>query len=473
VTGAAAPDAGATPTRRTILHVDMDAFFVSVELRRHPELVGQPVVVGGMGPRGVVAAASYEARRFGVYSAMPGSVARRKCPHAVFLAGDHELYSAVSREVREILDEATPYVEPLALDEAFLDVTGALRLLGDGVEIGHHIRARVQSQLDLSCSVGVAPNKFLAKLASVAAKPKATPEGVRAGFGVFEVRHGGELEFLHPLPVQRLWGVGPATLEKLQRFGVRTVGDLSRLGEQTLVHALGKASGRHLFALSRAIDERPVETDRTMKSIGHEETFARDLYGRSELRTELVRLSDAVASRLRAGGLGARTMTLKVRFAGFATITRSVTLPGPVATAAAILDAVGPLLTAIDPTPGVRLIGVHASNLDAFASGTSASGQAAEQLSLDDMFSTTAAASPHTPTRSTATANDWVDASTAIDAIRERFGSTAIGPASTVSKQGMRLVKRGAQQWGPDHDPESGLGDTADGRADGTSHRTP
>ena len=419
---------------RTILHVDMDAFYVSVELRRRPELRGQPVVVGGTGPRGVVAAASYEARRYGVFSAMPGSVARRLCPQAVFLPGDHELYSEVSREVHEILHEATPLVEPLALDEAFLDVTGALRLLGDGVAIGWHIRNRVMAELELSCSVGVAPNKFLAKLASVAAKPKPTPAGVLPGAGVFEVIRGREIEFLHPLAVEKLWGVGPATLERLQRLGVTTVGDLNRLGEATLVSALGKASGRHLWALSCAADDRPVEIDRAMKSIGHEETFASDLHETTELRTELVRLSDGVASRLRAAGTGARTLTLKVRFAGFTTITRSATLPAPVATSAAIVAAVGPLLDRIDPTAGVRLVGVHASNF----------GEPVEQLRLDDLL-----AAPAAPT-----ANDWAEASAAIDAIRDRFGSTAIGPASAVSKRGIRLVRRGAQQWGPDHDRE-------------------
>jgi len=441
-------ESAAAVAPRTILHVDMDAFYVSVELRRHPELHGKPVVVGGNGPRGVVAAASYEARRYGVHSAMPGSVARRLCPQAVFLSGDHELYASVSRDVREILDEATPWIEPLALDEAFLDVTGALRLLGDGVAIARNIRERVQTALDLSCSVGVAPNKFLAKLASVAAKPKASPDGIRPGVGVFEVRRGHELEFLHPLPVQRLWGVGPATLEKLQRFGVANVGDLFRLGEQTLVAALGKASGRHLFALSQAIDDRPVETDRMMKSIGHEETFARDLHELAELRTELVRLSDAVASRLRHHGVGARTMSLKVRFAGFTTITRSVTLPSPVATAAAILGAVGPLLANIDPTPGVRLLGVHSSNF----------GEPAEQLRLDEMFTTTAvgtsALAPVAAGEGDVPPADWVDASVAIDAIRERFGDLAIGPASAVSRRGLRLVRKGAQQWGPDHDRE-------------------
>jgi DNA polymerase-4 len=410
----------------------MDAFFVSVELRRRPELKGKPVVVGGTGPRGVVAAASYEARRYGIHSAMPGSVARRLCPAAVFLPGDHDLYSKVSRDVNEIFHEATPIVEPLSLDEAFLDVTGALRLLGDGVTIGRRLRERVASQLELSCSVGVAPNKFLAKLASVAAKPKASPAGIEPGLGVFEVRVGRELEFLHPLPVQALWGVGPATLERLNRLGVKTVRDLNDLGEATLVSALGKASGRHLYALSCANDDRPVEPDRAMKSIGHEETFARDLHELGELHTELVRLSDGVASRLRSAGIGARTMTMKVRFAGFTTITRSTTLPSPITTSAAIVQAVAPLLASIDPGPGVRLLGVHASNF----------GAPAEQLSFDELQAVAPAPA----------AADWVDASAAIDAIRQRFGDAAIGPASTVSPRGLRLVRRGAQQWGPDHD---------------------
>ena len=437
-TGGRRDAAAARAGLRTILHVDMDAFFVSVELRRRPELRGLPVVVGGTGPRGVVAAASYEARRYGVYSAMPGAIARRLCPNAVFLPGDHELYSAVSREVHEIFHEATPVVEPLALDEAFLDVTGSLRLLGEGVIIGRHLRERVLSELELSCSVGVAPNKFLAKLASVAAKPRASTSGVEPGPGVFEVLRGQELAFLHPLAVQRLWGVGPATLERLQRLGVSTVGDLADLGEDTLVRSLGKAAGRHLYALSMALDDRPVEPERAMKSIGHEETFAHDLHEHDALRTELVRLSDAVAARLRAAGTGARTVTLKVRFAGFVTITRSATLASPVATAAAILEAAGPLLARIDSTQGVRLLGVHTSNF----------GEPVEQLRLDDLF---AAAAP-TGQQVGTPAADWTDASAAVDAIRDRFGTTAIGPASTVTRRGLRLVRRGAQQWGPDHD---------------------
>ena len=259
---------------RQILHVDMDAFFVSVELRRRPELVGQPVVVGGTGRRGVVAAASYEARRFGVYSAMPSAVARRRCPHAVFLPGDHALYGEVSAQVREIFDRYTPVVEPLSLDEAFLDVTGSIRLFGPGIAIAQMIRRDVTDELSLGCSVGVAPNKFLAKLASVEAKPHATPAGIDAGAGVVVVAAGQEREFLDPLPVERLWGVGPVTLERLHRIGVRRVADFALVGESALVGALGAGQAQHLVALSVGVDDRPVEPEREAKSISHEETYS-------------------------------------------------------------------------------------------------------------------------------------------------------------------------------------------------------
>ena len=409
----------------------MDAFYVSVELRRRPELRGQPVVVGGTGNRGVVAAASYEARRYGVHSALPSAVARRRCPHAVFLPGDHDLYAAVSRQVHEIFGRYTPFVEPLALDEAFLDVSGATRLFGEGVEIACRIRADVADELDLTCSVGVAPNKFLAKLASVEAKPRARPDRIEPGRGVVEVRPGEELAFLHPLPVTRLWGVGPKTLEKLDRLGVRTIGDLAALDERIVVGALGTASGTHLLALSHAVDDRPVEVDRDPKSIGHEETYPHDLHDRSDLERELVRLADAVASRLRKHGLPARTLTLKVRFAGFRTVTRAVTLDGGVDTGPELVDALKPLLGALDVSPGVRLLGVSAGNF----------GERSQQLGLFD--EPTAAASP---TRSAA----------AIDEIRDRFGSAAIGPASSITVRGLRVVRPGAQQWGPDQVPERG-----------------
>jgi DNA polymerase-4 len=389
-------------------------------------LAGKPVVVGGTGPRGVVAAASYEARRFGVHSALPSAVARRRCPHAIFLPGDHALYGHVSGQVHEVFHRYTPLVEGLALDEAFLDVTGATRLFGEGVEIAQRIRDDIRDELDLSCSVGVAPNKFLAKLASVEAKPKAMPDKILPGRGVVEVAPGHELAFLHPLPVKRLWGVGPVTLERLERLGVRTVRDLAAMDERIVVNALGRAQGLHLLALAGAVDDRPVETDREAKSIGHEETYPADIVELDALERELVRLADAVGSRLRHHGVGGRTITLKVRYAGFRTITRSVTLDAPVDTGPEIVAAVRPVLRALDLGPGIRLLGVSAGNL----------GEPNRQLSL--------LADVETSSR----------AAGAIDEIRAKFGSAAIGPASSVGPRGVRVVRKGAQQWGPDQQPD-------------------
>jgi len=403
----------------------MDAFFVSVELRRRPELVGQPVVVGGTGRRGVVAAASYEARRFGVRSAMPSVVAKRRCAHAVFLPGDHALYSEVSGQVRAILDRYTPLVEPLSLDEAFLDVTGSIGLFGSAPEIARRIRSEVADELHLTCSVGVAPNKFLAKLASVEAKPIASPGGVAPGPGVVVVDRDAVDGFLGPLPVERLWGVGPATLDKLHRIGVRRVADLVTVDERVLATSLGAAQARHLSALARGIDDRPVEPEREAKSIGHEETFETDKHEVAELRRELVRLADAVAQRLRRADVGARTLTLKLRFdSGFQTITRSVTSGEPVDLAPEIVTMLAPLLDSIDPSPGVRLLGVSGSNLTPMV----------RQLTLES-------ASDATP--------DWSAATGALDEIRERFGSAAIGPASALESGRLRVVRPGEQQWGP------------------------
>ncbi len=413
---------------RAVLHVDMDAFYVSVELRRRPELRGRPVVVGGEGARGVVAAASYEARRFGVFSAMPSTRARRLCPDAVFLPGDHELYASVSREVHEIFSSVTPIVEPLALDEAFLDVTGSIRLLGAVETIATTIRERVRVELALQCSVGGAVNKLLAKLASKAAKPVALPSGVRPGRGVVLVEPGAELDFLHPLPVAALWGVGPATRARLERLGVSTVGDLARIDRAALVAALGAAQGSLLHDLSWGRDVRPVEADREMKSLGQEETFSHDRHSLAELRHEAVRLADSVASRLRATGAAARTVSIKVRFSDFTTITRSRSAESPVTTAAAILEVVEALLLQVDPGAGVRLFGITLSNFT----------EAAEQLSFDDLGS------------DERVRRDWTSTSAAVDAIRERFGSDAIGPASTVTSDGLRVGRRRAQQWGPE-----------------------
>ena len=421
---------------RAILHVDMDAFYVSVELRRRPDLAGQPVVVGGTDRRGVVAAASYEARRYGVFSAMPSSTARRKCPTAVFLPGDHALYAQVSEQVHEIFQAVTPMVEPLALDEAFLDVTGSLRLFGSAQAMADQIRHRVADELDLACSVGGGPSKFIAKLASKRAKPRITDRGIEPGPGVVLVAPGQELRFLHPLPVQALWGVGPATLERLQRFGVRTVGDLAQLDVDRLIGSLGQAQGRHLHDLAWARDDRPVEPDREVKSIGHEETFAHDRHTHEELMREAVRLSDAVSSRLRATGQGARTITIKVRFNDFVTVSRSHSVAGPITTTRAILGAVESMLTKIELSKGVRLFGVSVSGF----------GAPAEQLSLDRLFSDGVDANDS----SASVEEEWEAASETIDAIRGRFGARSIGPASALTDTGLRFVRPGAQQWGPD-----------------------
>ncbi len=424
---------------RTILHVDMDAFYVGVELRRRPELRGMPVVVGGTGRRGVVAAASYEARRFGVFSAMPSVTAARKCPGAVFLPGDHDLYSQVSTQVHEIFHRYTPEVEPLALDEAFLDVSGSLRLFGSARAIADAIRQCVADELELACSVGGASNKFVAKLASKQAKPKITDRGIEPGPGVLLVAAGGEVEFLHPLPVGSLWGVGPATLERLRRFGVSTVRDLAMIEIGDLVAAVGRAHGTHLHELAWGRDNRPVETSREAKSIGHEETFAHDRYEASDLIHDAVRLADGVAGRLRRAGWSAKTVSLKVRFTDFTTISRTTTVTAPISTAQAMVVVVEPILRGLDLSRGVRLLGVSVSN---FA-------EVAEQLSFD----TFAEDVPGPGGSSASNDADWVTAETTVDEIRNRFGGAAIGPASAVTRTGLRVVRQGAQQWGPGHDP--------------------
>jgi DNA polymerase-4 len=338
-----------------ILHVDLDAFFASVEQLADPSLRGRPVVVGGLGPRGVVAAASYEARCFGVYSATPMARARRACPDAVFLAPRFDAYAAASAEVMGILESVTPLVEPISMDEAFLDVSGARRLSGSGPEIASMVRTRVRTETGLTASVGVATTKILAKIASDDAKP----DGLRV------VAVGKELEYLHPLPVERLWGVGPATRKQLARYGVRTIGDLAALPETTLVSALGVAQGHHLHALAWNRDERRVAPGRQVKSVGHEETFPTDVVDRAELEHEIRRLADKVAERLRRSGCTARTVQLKLRFADFSTITRSRTLIEPTDLARELAHTATVLLGAVDLGDGIRLLGVSAQQLDA------------------------------------------------------------------------------------------------------------
>ncbi len=418
----------------SILHVDMDAFYASVEILDDPSLAGKPVIVGGTGNRGVVAACSYEARAWGVRSAMPSVRAKRLCPHAVFLPGRFHRYIELSAQLHQIFLDFTPLVEGISLDEAFLDVAGARRLLGPAPLIARGIRARIADEMGLPASVGVATCKMIAKMASEAAKPTASPGGAVPGRGVFVVEPGEELAFLHPHPVRALWGVGPATHRRLERFGVETVGDLAALPVDTLVGALGPAAGRHLHDLAWARDPRAVVPDQVAKSIGHEETFGTDLRDPDALHVEVVRQSDAVATRMRKAGVAGRTVTLKVRFPDFRTITRSRTAPAAIDSGLGLARLAAELLAAVDCSEGVRLLGVSASNLVE---------RQAEQLSFDE-----------TGHRS-ATGADPAPVAQAIDDVRRRFGDAAVGPASLIRGGALKLKRQGDQQWGPSAGSES------------------
>ena len=387
-----------------IAHVDMDAFFVEVERRRLAELRAVPVVVAGLGGRGVVTSASYEARRCGVGAGMPTVHARRLCPQARFLAPDHRAYAEASEQVFAVFAGFTPLVEPVSVDEAFLEI-GGLRLTYPSPEaVGHALRAAVREQTGLPASVGLATRKLLAKLASRAAKP----DGLRL------IPAGGEVAFLHPLPVRALWGVGEATHARLEELGVRTVGDLAALPRDFLERRLGPALGGHLSDLAQARDERPVEAGGPAKSVSVEETFAVDLAGKQALETELLRLADRLAARLRAASAAARTVCLKVRFADFTTISRSQTLSGAVDTAQDLYHAAGELLDRAEVgRRRVRLLGLGGENLEATV--------APRQLGLEP--------------------RPWGEVEAAMGRVRQRFGRDAVRRA--------RLVGRRAGSSGP------------------------
>ena len=414
MTGDSAVTAAAGDGRRDagchILHVDMDAFYASVEVRDQPELAGKPVIVGGVGGRGVVLSATYEARAFGVRSAMPVNRARRLCPQALFVPPRHRVYAAVSREIMALFREVTPEVEPLSLDEAFLDVSGAIRRLGPPAGIARLIRASVREQYGLTCSVGVATTKFVAKLASTMSKP----DGMRVVPGT-EV-----LEFLHPLPVAALWGVGEKTGEVLARFGLRTVGDIARTPAATLRRELGTAAGAHLAALAWGRDPRPVMSRVPDKSIGAEETFATDVDDPVVIRRELLRLSERTARGLRAGAWLARTVVVKLRLANFKTITRSKTLPEPTDVAQLIYRTACALYagSGLDARARLRLVGVRAT-------GLIPAGATATQLALGEQ------------------PESWRDAEQAVDKIAGRFGPGTVRPAVLVREADRRGPLRG------------------------------
>ena len=383
----------------TILHVDMDAFYASATLLSHPELVGTPVIIGG-GNRGVVLSATYEARRFGVASAMPMTRARRLCPQATVLAPDHRLYAAISAAVMETFRAVTPDIEPLSLDEAFLDVSGAVRRLGSPAAIGAQIRDTVHDEQGITCSVGVASTKFVAKIASGLAKPD----------GMVVVPRDEIIPFVQQLPVGALWGVGEKTEEQLLRLGLRTVADIAHTPLPTLVRGLGEATGNHLHQLAWGRDPRSVQREHREKSIGADETFEYDIDDPREIHRHLLKLSDRVAARLRGARMTGRTVSIKVRFSDFTTITRARTLREPTDTSREIYDTATSLFDALGlQRARIRLVGVRMEKL-----------VAVEAAPIQGMLG-----EPD---------NGWREADRAVDRASARFGAGSVRPASLIDR---------------------------------------
>ncbi len=447
-------DDGLTPS---ILHVDMDAFFAAVEVLDDPSLAGKAVIVGGTGNRGVVASCTYEARAFGVRSAMPTVRARQLCPGAVFVDGHFSRYSEMSRQFHAVLHDVTPTVEPIGLDEAFLDVTGARRLLGPPELIAADIRRQVHERLSLACSVGVGRSKMVAKLASRAAKPTANRRGTRPGPGVVVVRAADELAFLHPLAVESLWGVGPATSRRLHELGIRSVGELAAVGEAVMVRHFGRAQGLHLAALARGEDPGVVVPDRPAKSIGHEETFSQDLTEMAELQRHVLRMAESVAAHLRDSELAARTISVKVRYGDFTMITRAYTLPFAMDTGPALGAVAGALLDAVDLGDGVRLLGVSASGLVAngvarqlaFELGDPASSAPAPGPAPGAPDDRPGARPAGRERQAAGLQTSWQEVTAAVDAIRARFGRGSVGTVAMVGDDGIAVPGRREAPWGP------------------------
>ncbi|MDY0909551.1 DNA polymerase IV [Microbacterium sp. CFBP9034] len=353
-TGRIVSASDADDTGAGILHVDMDAFYASVEVLDDPSLRGKPIIVGAPDGRSVVSSASYEARRFGVRSAMPVGQALRLCPTAIVVLPHFDRYLELSAQVMRIFRDVTPLVEPLSIDEAFLDVRGVRRLWGPPGDIARALRARVADETGLRCSIGVAATKHVAKMASTISKPD----------GLLIVPAAETAAFLAPRPVRALWGVGPKASEALESRGIHTVADVLDSPREVLDRALGEAMGERIWHLARGIDPRVVDTQRVEKSIGHEETFHEDIADPVILRSELRRLADRVGARLRGGGWEASTIAIKVRFADFTTISRSQTLAEPTAVGQRIGDAAHELFASVDRRLPVRLIGVRAEKLE-------------------------------------------------------------------------------------------------------------
>jgi DNA polymerase-4 len=405
------PD-GADDTGTRILHVDMDAFYAAVEVMDDPSLRGLPLIIGAPDGRSVVSSASYEARRYGVRAAMPVSQAMRLCPTAKIVMPHFDRYQAVSRQVMAVFESITPLVEPLSVDEAFLDVQGVRRLWGSPGQIARLVRERVQAQVGISCSVGVAATKHVAKMASTISKPD----------GMLIVAAADTLDFLAPRSVRAMWGVGPKASDALEARGIRTIGDIRESPQDMLDRAVGPALGARIAQLARGEDARAVETERVEKSVGHEETFDVDVRDREFLRAELLRLADRVAVRLRRAGWECATVAIKIRFDDFTTLSRSQTLAEATSVGQRIGEAAQTLYESIDRRDPVRLVGVRAEKLRP-------AGGAAFALWDDD--------------------EHWRKVEGALDDARARFGNATITRA--------RHIGRGDGRGAPQHPKAHGL----------------
>ena len=381
-----------------ILHVDLDAFFVEAERLRNPDLVGKPVGVGGPGGRGVIASASYEARSQGVRSAQPTATALRLCRDLIVVPPSHGYYGQLSARVFEVFRHFTPLVEGLSVDEAFLDVSGLRRHFATPVEVATAVRAEIKNSVGLPASVGVAGSKFMAKLGSEAAKPD----------GLKHIPKETELEFLHALPVEALWGVGPATLAGLQRLGVISIGDLAELPESAVLGSLGPTQGRQLLDLARGIDHRPVVPDTAAKSISVEETYERDLNGGEVLETALLAHAQRLSDRLHRSGLAARTLTLKLRFSDFITVTRSLTSENAIDSPRDLYARATDLLGQVEVDRPVRLLGLGGSALEPL--------RQSRQLHMD-------------------ADENWDRIADAVAGVRDRFGSHSVEPARLLGER--------------------------------------
>lgn len=395
VSGPEVPDDDAV-----VLHVDLDAFFASASLLAHPELKGRPVVIGHDSARSVVTASTYEARKFGVYSAMSMAQAKRLCPHAIILEPDFAVYQRLSKQVMQILDDVSPFVERLGIDEAFVNIRSARKLFGGAQAIGPALRARIEHETGLTASIGAASTKFVAKLASQRAKPD----------GFLIVPDAEVIGFLHPQPVTALWGVGPAMHASLARYGIHTVAELANTPEDALRRWFGDSMGPHLLRLAWGRDARMVDNAVRERSIGHSHTFFRDITEPADMESELLRLGTGVGRRARNAGLLGRTVSITVRFRDFRTISRSKTLPTGTDVTRVIVETAWELLRSLGDIEPVRLLGVTLSNL----------GEPTDAATLWD------------------DAAEWADTEKVMDALHDRFGAGAVQPASMLRRERKR-----------------------------------